>query len=52
MASSQKEAMSKTEIIAQNNGVKFVKFMGIAIGKEEWVNENEPLRDYGRGPRK
>ena len=52
MASSQKEAMAKTEIIAHNNGVKFVKFMGIGTGKEEWVNEHEPLRDYGRGPRK
>ena len=51
MADSPRQAMDKTEIIAQNAGANFVKFMGIANGKEEWVNEYEPLRDFGIGPK-
>lgn len=51
MAETPKEAMNKTEVIARNHGVRFVKFMGIATGREEWVNEHTPLRGYERGPR-
>jgi len=51
MATSSTEAMQKTEIIAKNHGSKFVKFMGIANGKEEWVNEHAPLKDQGTGPK-
>lgn len=50
MAENQTEALRKTEIIAQNNGAKYVKFLGVATGREEWVNETTPLRDPGTGP--
>jgi hypothetical protein len=45
MAENQKEAIQKTIRIAQNTGVPYVKIMGVAIGREEWVNEEIPLRD-------
>jgi hypothetical protein len=50
MAADSKEAMQKTEVIMQNHGAKFLKFMGIAVGKEEWVDENAPLRDDNPKP--
>ena len=46
MAADAKEAIQKTEIIAVNNGTRYVKIMGIANGRPEWVNEHEPLRHY------
>ena len=46
MATSSEHAIQKTEIIARNHGSHYLKIMGIANGKEEWVNEYEPLRGY------
>jgi hypothetical protein len=45
MAENQKEAIQKTIQIAQSTGVPYVKIMGVAIGREEWVNEESPLKD-------
>lgn len=50
MAESIQHAIEKTQIIAVNNGAKFVKIMGVSNGRPEWVNETTPLRDKGRGP--
>jgi len=40
MAESNEEAIEKAKIIANNPNIKI---MGVSVGKEEWVNENEPL---------
>lgn len=45
MAKDNAEAIEKTIRIAKKTGVPHVKIMGIAVGREEWVNEFEPLRD-------
>jgi hypothetical protein len=47
MAKDQKHAIEKTERIAVANGSRYIKIMGIANGRPEWVNEEMPLR-YGR----
>lgn len=44
MAKDQKHAIEKTEMIAVANGSRYIKIMGIANGKPEWVNETTPLR--------
>lgn len=46
MAKDSAEAIRKTRDIATSNGTKYLKIMGIATGREEWVNENEPIRHY------
>jgi len=44
MAENQEEAIRKTYIIAANYcGVDYIKIMGVANGREEWVNEERPL---------
>jgi len=45
MAKDNQEAIQKTIRIAQSTGVPHVKIMGVAIGREEWVNEESPLKD-------
>lgn len=40
MASNNQEAIEKTKLIVGNTNIKI---MGIANGKEEWVNELAPL---------
>lgn len=40
MAESSEEAINKTKIIANNPNIKI---MGIANGREEWVNEKYPM---------
>ena len=40
MAESNEEAINKTRIIANNPNIKI---MGIANGREDWVNEKYPM---------
>lgn len=40
MAANSQEAIEKTKLIARNANIKI---MGIAKGREEWVNEEYPL---------
>ena len=40
MAESTKEAIEKAKVIAQNPNIKI---MGIANGRESWVNEKAPM---------
>jgi hypothetical protein len=45
MARTQKEAIEKTMKIAMKDpNAKHVKILGIGHGKEEWVDEEKPLR--------
>ena len=43
MAEDTTHAIQKTRTIATKGNDSYVKIMGIATGKEEWVNEKEPL---------
>lgn len=44
MAEDREEAIYKTKIIAARHcGDDHIKIMGIANGREEWVNEDKPL---------
>ena len=40
MANDNEEAIEKTKLIAGNPNIKI---MGLANGREEWVDENKPL---------
>ena len=40
MAENNEDAFAKTRIIAGSDNIKI---MGVATGREEWVNENKPL---------
>lgn len=44
-ASSGAEAIEKAIKIAKNTGVPHVKIIGLATGREEWIDEKLPLRD-------
>jgi len=50
MASDTKEAINKTKVICNNHGMSYIKIMGMGQGKEEWVNETDPLRELTTGP--
>ncbi len=43
MAWTMDEAIEKTKKIATKGNDSFVKIMGVAKGKMEWVNEEAPL---------
>jgi len=45
MAKDNQEAIQKILQMAQSTGVPYVKIMGVAIGREECVNEESPLKD-------
>lgn len=40
MAESTNEAIEKAKVIAQNPNIKI---LGVATGKESWVNEKDPM---------
>lgn len=42
-AETVEEAVKKTTHIAMAHGANYVKIMGVAPGRPEWVNENAPL---------
>ena len=42
-AENVEHAIKKTTSIAMAHGCNYLKIMGIANGKPEWVNENSPL---------
>ena len=44
MAENTEEASEKAREIASQNG-PYVRIMGIATGREEWVDEEKPLGD-------
>lgn len=43
MAETMDDAIEKTKKIATKGNDSFVKIMGVAKGKVEWVNEEAPL---------
>lgn len=43
MAKDMDQAIEKTKKIATKDNDSFIKIMGVATGKEEWVNEEAPL---------
>lgn len=44
MAEDREEAIKKTYVIAAKHcGDDYIKIMGVANGREEWVNEDKPL---------
>ena len=49
MADNSSQAIKLSERIAQKAGSPYIKVMGIAKGREEWVNHELPLRQQERG---